>query len=82
MGSRLGSQKWTDEMNKRTNIVRIFLINGTAVDIEVPDDYDCGLMGSRAKNGSALVGRDYYIDGAMVSSMVRLFSAGEKETVN
>jgi hypothetical protein len=69
-------------MNKRTNVVRIFLTNGAAVDIEVPDDYDCGVMGVRAKAGGALVGRDYYIDGAMVSSLVRLFAAGQPETVN
>lgn len=69
-------------MNKRTNVVRIFLLNGTAVDIEVPDDYDCGLVGSRAAKGEPIVGRDYYIAGNMVGSIIRMFAAGQTETVN
>jgi hypothetical protein len=69
-------------MNKRTNIVRIFLTNGTAVDIEVPDDYDCGLVGYRASQGEPVRGRDFYIKGDMVTGIIRLFAAGQTETVN
>lgn len=69
-------------MNKRTNIVRIFLTNGTAVDIEVPDAYDCGLIGSRAAKGEPIVGRDHYIPGNMVAGLIRLFVANQQETVN
>jgi hypothetical protein len=69
-------------MNKRTNIVRVFLTNGTAVDIEVPDDYDCGLVGTRAAKGEPVVGRDHYIPGNMVGGIIRLFAAGQPETVN
>jgi hypothetical protein len=69
-------------MNKRTNIVRIFLTNGTAVDIEVPDDYDCGLVGARAAKGEAIMGQDHYIPGNMVAGIIRLFVAGQVETVN
>jgi hypothetical protein len=82
MGPRLGPQKWEDEMNKRTNVVRIFLTNGIAVDIEVSDDYDCGLVGYRASQGEPVKGRDWYIKGDMVTGIIRLFAAGEKETVN
>ena len=69
-------------MNKRTNVVRVFLTNGTAVDIEVPDDYDCGLVGYRAAKGEPISGRDHYIPGVMVSCVIRLFAAGQEETLN
>jgi hypothetical protein len=69
-------------MNKLTNVVRIFLVNGTAVDIEVPDDYDCGLVGTRAAKGAPIVGRNHYIAGNLVASIIRLFAAGQPETVN
>lgn len=69
-------------MHKRSNVVRVFLTNGTAVDIEVPDDYDCGLAGARALKGEAIMGRDYYIAGNLVTAVIRLFTAGIPETVN
>ena len=69
-------------MNRRTNVVRIFMTNGTAVDIEVADDYDCGLAGTHAAKGMPIVGRDHYIPGVMVACIVRLFAAGQTETVN
>jgi hypothetical protein len=69
-------------MNKRTNVVRIFLVNGTAVDIEVPDDYDCGLVGTRAAKGEPVVGRDFFVSGNLVAGIIRLFVAGQTETVN
>lgn len=60
-------------MNSKTNVARVFLNNNAAIDIEVPEDFDCQKTYTSILAGGALVGKDYYIAADIIKAVVRLY---------